>query len=302
MSKNTIRCFGNPESLIKNLKECGVKFTKQETTSTTIITNEDTKWVYGTLRTRFLSKKEMMLQKQLVAHIKKNTEGKDIFPDPRQPIKYFQFDYSLRKLVDYAGEVTSLNNIIEMDITMAYWRVAFNLGYINEDFYKKVKNIPKYMRLRLLGSIAAEKIIEEYEGKKRISINVKSNPKMQAVYKNICKETGNIMSEVADAIGDYFIFYWVDGIYFKKDPIIEKNELQPSVQVVEYIFNKHNLEFKIKNIEKLLIINKKETIYLQLYMDNKLKSRFNIKLNKIKYKQIEHHDGKFQPELLEAYI
>ena len=125
---------------------------------------------------------------------------------------------------------------------------------------------------------------------------------MQAIYKNICKETGNIMTEVAEAIGDYFIFYWVDGIYFKKEPKIPENYLNPSVQVVEYIFNKYNLDFKIKNIDKLLIINKKETIYLQLYMNEKLKSRFNIKLNKIKYKKLDHEDGKYQPELLEAYL
>jgi hypothetical protein len=302
MSKNTIRCFGNPENLISNLKDCGVRFTKQETTSTTIVTTEEMKWVFGTLRTRFLSKREMMLQKQLVAHINKQTKGKEIFPDPREPIKYFQFDWHLRQLVELAGEITSLNNVIEMDITMAYWRVAFNLGYINEDFYNKVKKVPKYMRLRLLGSIATEKIIEEYEGKERISINIKSNPKMQAIYKNVCKETGNIMTEVAEAIGDYFIFYWVDGIYFKKEPKIPENYLNPSVQVVEYIFNKYNLDFKIKNIDKLLIINKKETIYLQLYMNEKLKSRFNIKLNKIKYKKLDHEDGKYQPELLEAYL
>ena len=109
------------------------------------------------------------------------------------------------------------------------------------------------------------------------------------------------MMEVADGLQDYFLFYWVDGIYFKKDDNIILDENQPSIQVVKYIFEKHNLDYTTKNIQKMTIINKNKNIYLQLYIDNYKKSEFYVPKTNVKKYYLEDEQG-FQQKLLEKYI
>ena len=77
MSKLQIRCYGSSTDYINHLKRCNVSFVKQQTSSTTIIITEKQKRVFSNTP-RFLSKREMMLQKQLLKEIKNNTEKMEI--------------------------------------------------------------------------------------------------------------------------------------------------------------------------------------------------------------------------------
>lgn len=300
MPKLQIRCYGSGTDYINHLKRCNVNFVKQQTTSTTIIITEKQKRIFSNTP-RFLSKREMMLQKQLLKEIKNNTENKIIIKDPKSKLHYFKFDNSIRQMSDMLGEVVSVKNICEMDITKAYYKIAYNLNYISKEFYEKTLKLPKYIRLRLLGSIATRKIIETYEGEKLIDVKIKENEKNRAIWHNICKNLDEIIIEAADAIKDYFLFYWVDGIYFKKDDNIKNDENQSSIQVLKYIFEKHNLEYTTKNIQKMTIINKNKHIYLQLYIDNKKKSEFYVPKTNVKQYYLENEQG-FYETLLETNI
>ena len=243
MSKLQIRCYGSATDYINHLKRCNVNFVKQQTLSgtTTIVITEKQKRVFSNTH-RFLSKREMMLQKQLLKEIKNNTENMEILKNQKNTTNYFKFDNSIRQMSDMLGEIVSINNICEMDVVKAYYKIAYNLNYISKEFYEKTLKLPKYIRLRLLGSIAAKKIIETYEGDKLIDVKIKENEKNRNIWFNICKKLDEVMMEVADGLQDYFLFYWVDGIYFKKDDNIILDDHQPSIQVVKYIFEKHNLD------------------------------------------------------------
>ena len=300
MPKLQIRCYGSATDYVNHLKRCNVNFVKQQTTSTTIVITEKQKRVFSNTP-RFLSKREMMLQKQLQKEIKNNTENKIIIKDIKSKLHYFKFDNSIRQMSNMLGEVVSIKNICEMDITKAYYKIAYNLNYISKEFYEKTLKLPKYIRLRLLGSIATRKIIETYEGEKLIDVKIKENEKNRAIWFNICKKLDEIMIEVADAIQDYFLFYWVDGIYFKKDDNIKNDELQPSIQVVKLIFENHNLDYTIKDIQKMTIINKNKHIYLQLYIDNNKKSEFYVPKTNVKQYYLENEQG-FYEKLLETNI
>ena len=295
-----IRCYGSSTDYINHLKRCNVNFVKQQTSSTTIVITEKQKRVFSNTP-RFLSKREMMLQKQLLKEIKNNTENKIIIKNPKNTLNYFKFDNSIREMSDMLGEVVSIKNLCEMDVVKAYYKIAYNLNYISKEFYEKTLKLPKYIRLRLLGSIATRKIIETYEGDKLIDVKIKENEKNRNIWFNICKKLDEVMMEVADGLQDYFLFYWVDGIYFKKDDNIILDDHQPSIQVVKYIFEKHNLDYTIKNIQKLTIINKNKNIYLQLYIDNYKKSEFYVPKTNVKKYYLENEQG-FQQELLEKYI
>tara|TARA_R110000824_G_scaffold93950_6_gene227121 strand:- start:2317 stop:3219 length:903 start_codon:yes stop_codon:yes gene_type:complete len=300
MPKLQIRCYGSGTDYINHLKRCNINFVKQQTLSTTIVITEKQKRVFCN-NVRFLSKREMMLQKQLLKDIKETTKDRIIIKDPKIKINYIKFDNSIRQMSDMLGEVVSVKNICEMDITKAYYKVAYNLNYISKEFYEKTLKLPKHIRLRLLGSIARRKIIETYEGEKLIDIKIDKNDRNRAIYNNIRKELDEIIIEAADAIQDYFLFYWVDGIYFKKDDNIKNDENQSSIQVLQYIFEKHNLEYTTKNIQKMTIINKNKHIYLQLYIDNKKKSEFYVPKTNVKQYYLENEQG-FYETLLETNI
>ena len=300
MPKLQIRCYGSGTDYINHLKRCNVNFVKQQTLSTTIVITEKQKRVFCN-NVRFLSKREMMLQKQLLKDIKETTKDRIIIKDPKIKINYIKFDNSIRQMSDMLGEVVSVKNICEMDITKAYYKVAYNLNYISKEFYEKTLKLPKHIRLRLLGSIARRKIIETYEGEKLIDIKIDKNDRNRAIYNNIRKELDEIIIEAADAIKDYFLFYWVDGIYFKKDDNIKNDENQSSIQVLKYIFEKHNLEYTTKNIQKMTIINKNNHLYLQLYIDNQKKSEFYVPKTNVKQYYLENEQG-FYETLLETNI
>ena len=300
MKKPTYHCYGSPREYIRMLKYLNKPFTKQTTTSTRIIITENEKRVYCGEST-FLSKREMILQRQLVKNINNNTEGENIIKNPKNKVKYFRFDDSVRRMSEYLGEIVSIKNVLEMDIVKAYYQVAHNLGYIDEDFYKKTLKLPKYIRLRLLGSIATRKIIEDFEGDQLISVKTKTNEKMRNIWFNICLKLDEIIIECEDAIRDYFLFYWVDGIYFKKDEKINDDFLQPSVQIIKHIFESHNLEYTSKNIDELIIINKNNNISLQLYINNKLKSQFCVPKQKVRQVYIEDEHG-FKEKILEQFV
>ena len=301
MNKPRVRCFGSSQPFVNMLKDTNQDFIVQSTSSTDIIITEKQKRIYNKVSQRFVSKGEMILQKKLKKDIEKKTENQLIIRDPKDKVKYFRFDKSIREMSEMLGEIVSIKNLIEMDITMAYYQVAFNLGYMSKEMLDISKDIPKYMRLRLLGSIASRKMIDTYSGNKLIDTCVKEDQKMRDIYFNIRKKTDEIIIECADAIRDYFIFYWVDGIYFKKDEKIKDDLLQPSVEIIKYIFEKHNLAYTTKSIEKMIIINENKNIYLQLFNNGIKKSEFYVPRNDVKQYYIENEHG-FYKEILAEHI
>ena len=77
MPKLQIRCYGSGTDYINHLKRCNINFVKQQTLSTTIVITEKQKRVFCN-NVRFLSKREMMLQKQLLKDIKETTKDRII--------------------------------------------------------------------------------------------------------------------------------------------------------------------------------------------------------------------------------
>ena len=59
--------------------------------------------------------------------------------------------------------------------------------------------------------------------------------RMRDIWFHICYNVGKVMKECSNAIQDYFVFYWVDGIYFQKHPKFN-NENDPTKQIIQKIF------------------------------------------------------------------
>jgi len=113
------------------------------------------------------------------------------------------------------GEV--FDNVVEVDIDQAYFETAYQLGIIDDNLYNKGKkgSIRKIARLTALGSLAKKTYVYNFKGKKLKSREIETDVLLQNLWFTICKRVSDVMNEVIIDLGNDFIFYWVDGIYFK---------------------------------------------------------------------------------------
>lgn len=177
------------------------------TNSTAVLTTEHEKIVFAEER---VLNKEYALRSQIKADIRRNVGV--IEKNPYQP-KYYRWSPYFAEMRIKPGEVVRASDVWEIDLTKAYYFAANRLGYLSDEFFVKTLKAPKRTRLRLLGSIATITNIEEFDGSE-VTHEQKSDPLMRLVWHNIVCYVDEVMSEIAVALSDHFLFYWVDGIYF----------------------------------------------------------------------------------------
>lgn len=180
--------------------------------------------------------------------------------------KYFEFGPDL-----YEGLAIKVDfPVIEYDINKAYYQAARNLGYISNEFYNSCLDLPKEVRLILIGSIAARKLVTEFDGEK-FKKRFVYNSYLRRVWFHLVNEVDNCLTELMNLNPDEFLFYWVDGIYFYDLPRVRNS--------VNLISQKFNFEFSEKRIEKVSIgnLNGEKVVYI---WKNGEKFEFNLPRNK----------------------
>lgn len=137
------------------------------------------------------------------------------------------------------------DNVCEVDIDQAYWETAHHLQIISDELYTKGRkgNISKQARLTALGSFAKKVYKYNFKGKKVQSVEVERDALLENLWFTICKRVSDVMHKVIDALGDDFIFYWVDGIYFENT--------QDNISKVMQIFLDSGYNSKFKKINQI---------------------------------------------------
>jgi len=150
-------------------------------------------------------------------------------------------------------------NMVEIDISAAYWNCAFNLGIITKSTFDKGLTISKMGRLVALGALASNKACFVFDGKELKLVGY--NKKIKAVFdKNkmevisetdkdsslaflffqISFEIGIVIKDVYNKLNaiktDGCIGFWVDAVFVDKEL---------AFQAVE-IINSHGYECKVK--------------------------------------------------------
>lgn len=137
------------------------------------------------------------------------------------------------KMKKYKGKITAT------DIDHAYWRIARLQEVISEKTYLKgltIKN--KDLRLAALANLASRKeyqIIENGVITKKTKV-LKYDPILQKIYNNIRFECYQHMMNLKQILGDDFICYKTDCIYYV-DTMVNRTNVQ------SYL-NSHQLFFK----------------------------------------------------------
>lgn len=239
----------------------------------------------------------LILLNKLRTEIEQNYEIVEAaqFSEKISDVKYFQFANEINEMQDDSGSIYALTDVYEADISHAYYRAAFVLGFISKSLYLEiVKNITKSERLRLLGCIASVKTTTLYkEGVPTDRPIIKSSRICRDAWFKICHYIDSALIELKGVLGKDFLFYWVDGIYFRYTDTMNDFKNSEHWHAIRRIFYKYNVEFKCVHIPLFNVINNGEYLEINLIKPDGKVKRFFPERKQIKtYSLIE-----FNPEL-----
>jgi hypothetical protein len=140
--------------------------------------------------------------------VKEYCVGRRIKELPKLPVNYWN-----PKIDKAKGRIAAT------DLNHAYWRIAFINGYISAKTYEKGLLIKdKALRLASLANLSSAKQYFLIEGGKvtKKSITLRFEAYLQKVYNNIRYECYQHMMTMANLLGDDFICYKTDCIYYKQ--------------------------------------------------------------------------------------
>jgi hypothetical protein len=144
-------------------------------------------------------------------------------------------------------------NCIEIDLTGAYWEVAYRLKYIDKDIYKKGLTAPKNVRLICLGNLAKRVCKMQYSGTEFLPAKFVEAGNVANIYFHISMETDLILKNLINLACEDFLYYWVDAIFVRSESAADL--------ICKYLKTIENLPYKRKNIKK--IIRRENKIWAQ---------------------------------------
>lgn len=250
----------------KYLENMGANFLLSETGSSQLLVHRNLKYFYAN---SIIKRKYMYLFQDIKRHVKSQLEKHDIDLSEVENSKplYFKFrDINLE-----AGEVVQFDNVCQYDVNKAYYTVARNMNIISEEYYKKYLALPKHLRLILIGALATKKTIKTFENGKLVEKTLKEDAVLRAVFKKIVLHTDKVLLQISKAIGEDFLYYWVDGITTKDSKKVE--------QVVSYYSKKYELDF---SFDKLIFVRfeQRDTLTAVVNTGSKEKILMNRKVYK----------------------
>ena len=191
-------------------------------------------------------------------------------PRPIVPdLKYFDFnkDSILMKAKN--------KQVYNIDIKSAYANALKNNGYISDRTFSMLASLSKRDRLASVGMLASKKCWSEYDGTGN-AVKYYEEVAPTSSFFFFCVHAINvIMDEIKQAIGDDFLFYWVDGIFFTGDRV---------QQIEQILFNK-GYPFSFCKIDNLEIVqtNKVRTLIYTKEQEKKTLSLPNYNKKRLRY-------------------
>ena len=239
-----IQVDGSPDNLISQLKEAKKTFKVSSTTNSTMLEFGAFKYLYSDSH---FNKKYLHLFQKLKKEVTQNIERKNMIVPAYEKSKYFHYkEFEPIGL----GETLEFENCMELDINKAYYITLFNLGYISRTFYNLCIDLPKQIRLALIGTLATTRSILFYESGKISDYEIKVDKLLRKVFFQVVKTVDECLYSFSYLAGEHFIFYWVDGIYLTPYKDLERH--------LKFIENKFKMPFSTDLKEKVIIYNVSE--------------------------------------------
>lgn len=220
----------------KYLEENKIPFTIQYTNRTFKIKSAigDLLYCQGTISTKGMG----LINKVKSEVLKQDFKGKlNTNEYYEKLLKRMQFNRSYFDGKRYTG-------VVEFDLTKAYWVSAYKLGILSEELYKQGihEGYSKIEILACLGNFAKVKKSRSFDGKDYgDSETVTDSNNTKFLWNAISWETDKCMIECATELGNDFIMYWTDAVFFR--------DVADNRNLVERVMARHGFEYKTKEIE-----------------------------------------------------
>lgn len=237
--------------LLRVLKQEEKTFKVERTGYTTTISFGNYKQVF--FQTREFKKGNLF---QLASMVKSDVKKSNLIVDNIDLHKIDYFD--VRKKINSFPEV-----VINVDIKSAYLTVLKNEGLISEKTFQQLSKADKIDRLKAVGMLATNKLVLNYEKGKLKDYQFRNNPELRNIFFYISYKIDQFMMQLKALFPADFLFYWVDGIYFKESV---------DLIMVEKVFTDNGYLF---SVEKLTDINyefRKNVISFNYLKDGEPKS------------------------------
>ncbi len=258
-----IKTTGNATELINQLKEVKKDFEVRRTTKSCLINFDKFSYMFSDSH---FSNIHLNLFQQIKKEVHQNIKNKNIIVPEIKTSKYF--DTANFKPIEL-GEFLNFKNVLEFDVNKAYYQALKKFGYISEDFFNKCVNLPKKIRLALVGTLATQKTIFSYQKGELIDYEILKDDILRKVFFQLVEYIDNVLDLFSKLAGNNFLFYWVDGIYLKNyDRALKHKNL---------ISKEYNLNFSTEYLKELIVYNKSEyqTQIIVKKNNNKIKE-FNL--------------------------
>lgn len=112
------------------------------------------------------------------------------------------------------AESFTAERVYNIDIKGAYGNCLYNSGLITEGTYNYLMSLKKDERLPSVGMLARSHVKYHYQEGTCVDVETYRAPTAELFFYLIA-EIDRIMREIQWILGNDFLFYWVDGVFFK---------------------------------------------------------------------------------------
>lgn len=209
------------------------------------------------------------LRREVSKCLEKKGEGFTPEEVPVEKIPYFMYNKALMSGLVEVNQTMELTNVMEYDITKAYYQAGYRLGYISREFYEECLELDKPIRLKLMGTLATQQTVAVFKDGKETGFNVVRNEAHTKVWFHICWYVARCMYQFMTALGDDFLFYWVDGIYF------DARGKETADEFVHYAGMEYDFRFTKEDVEKIVVTGREEGNLVEVFKNGGVKP-FNL--------------------------
>ena len=156
--------------------------------------------------------------------IKKEVADTAVLFEPYENYTIKYFNHSLDRYPN-----AFFNKCYGIDISKAYATTLLNQCLILPETFKKICKLPKYERLKTVGTLATQTHKVKYIDGEVVSAILKVDENLRNCFFAISRIVGDIMDQCKIIAEDDFLFFWVDCIVLKTDKKIN--------EICEYLKN-----------------------------------------------------------------
>lgn len=259
------------DSYINIIKDMGLDYKLRHGTYTT-------KVIHNLGRKTFSSMK--LTNKAFVAanKIKKDVLESEFYQQIKEK-DFSSVNYGYNKNIRYSCGLEDA--VLNIDISQAYAHCLLLNNLITPNTFDYITKLPKSERLIVVGMLARTYTEFTYSQKGDVKkVDFFKEPTYN-VFMFLINEIDSVMKDCVFYLGNYFYFYWVDGIFFKS------NTPKHIIKKVESIFEYMGYPFKYEDITyfQYKVNPEDDNIYVNVIKNNEPKQYVwgrNVESDKIK--------------------